>query len=261
VIGVQGYGVSHRRRAEASMGPWVDIAAPGDRYYTTALQKDNTEESYDNVQSEPATSDLAAAHVAGVVAVMRTVNPDLSPYQIETGLCSAARKMGDLPYEDGRNDYFGCGALQFEHSIERIPWKLRILPHRVIRLAEDEQPWPHDLIVNPYLNETAWELETEVTWLKSDAVTGEPGGPSVAAVSADLDRLKQARSGPLAGSRSLGRLVARLLRAPNAAEPSGALEVEYELLIVDERSRVYLPALGNRSLPPLTLEDWFPARR
>ena len=64
VIGVQSYGRGQAARDEASFGSWVDLSAPGEEFMTTS-----TDPPYSYVRHQRATSDFAAAHVAGVVAV------------------------------------------------------------------------------------------------------------------------------------------------------------------------------------------------
>jgi subtilisin family serine protease len=81
--------VANRGRQIAVAAPGVDVLlpAPGGRY-----------------QIATGTS-FAAAHVAGIAALMLAKNPQLGPEQVRTILTTTARDLGPK----GRDDQFGAG--------------------------------------------------------------------------------------------------------------------------------------------------------
>ncbi len=79
LIVVGAIGKSGRRASFSNYGPAVDIAAPGQDVMSTALQPRSLTPIY---ASESGTS-MAAPHVSGVVALMLSTLPGLTPAQVE----------------------------------------------------------------------------------------------------------------------------------------------------------------------------------
>lgn len=176
VIGVQSFASQYQMRSYASWGDWVDIAAPGEDFSTTWLTADGEYKEINSAFRVP--SELAAAHVAGVVAVMRSLNPTLSVWDIEDKLCETANR--DLPplvpAFDGRtahgyprNDRFGCGAVDFERAVENMPWVVRVAPNPVEQMIDGTEASVRSLLSNPHLNQGNWEVASDAAWL-----TGTP---------------------------------------------------------------------------------------
>ena len=216
VIGVQSYGLNYQEAKEASHGWWVDIAAPGeafDEWFQMAYYNadSSTQQLYTWIQpSSHLTSDFAAAQVAGVVSVMLSANPLLLPNQVEQQLCMHAnrRVFNDTqrsydefvqqgPYSWQRNDYWGCGILNVEHTLEQMPWKLHDLPDETIQLTSDAPPYPVLQVAYPYLNEGAWDLSSDVDWLIPEPVHQNMGEAAVVQLRADVEMLKASRGGNL----------------------------------------------------------------
>jgi subtilisin family serine protease len=124
---------------DSSKGPAADVAAPGNNIVSACapgsliclLQPffggtygDTTEEQTINKTFYTGASgtSMAAPHVAGLVALMLEVAPDLSPEQVHRILVRTARDMG----APGHDDHSGWGlvdaraALRFAHSWGRI---------------------------------------------------------------------------------------------------------------------------------------------
>jgi serine protease AprX len=83
-------------------GPQVDISAPGDNILAAASPSILVPLSrcVDRIVEQPlyeclSGTSMAAPHVAGVVALMREVNPDLTPPQAEQCLVTTADDMVD----------------------------------------------------------------------------------------------------------------------------------------------------------------------
>ncbi len=60
----------------------------------------------------------AAPQVSGVIALMLQRNPDLTKDQIVQILAKTAKKVGSIPYINGRNDYFGYGLVDADDAVK-----------------------------------------------------------------------------------------------------------------------------------------------
>jgi subtilisin family serine protease len=235
VMGVQAFRPGGTLRDTASAGPWVDLAAPGEGYYTTRPWENN--EGYYYIRRETAViSDFAAAQVAGVVALMMSVNPEYSLARLEAKLCETTLRDIGKPYNEyGRNDRYGCGQLSAENAVEHMPWKMRVEPGRILDLTNGQPPWPARDFVNPYLNAIRWEIRPDVTWLRTLPVTGRPGGPAMARVQVDGESMPE-------GMLQSGTVHTETLRACTVG---GVVEdcqvIEYGLRLVDRVWRLLLP--------------------
>ncbi|HOD93018.1 MAG TPA: S8 family serine peptidase [Clostridia bacterium] len=76
----------------------IDLSAHGEDIYTIGL---------DGTYKFLSGSSFSCAIVTGAVAVLKAVDKDLTPLEIETILCSSADKLTD----EGRNNYYGYGKL------------------------------------------------------------------------------------------------------------------------------------------------------
>ena len=62
----------------------------------------------------------AAPQVAGVIALMLAKDPSLTRDEIVDILKRTARKVGNLPYINGRNDYYGYGLVDAKAAMEEV---------------------------------------------------------------------------------------------------------------------------------------------
>jgi subtilisin family serine protease len=62
----------------------------------------------------------AAPQVTGVIALMLARDPDLSKDEIVAILKKTAKKVGDIPYYNGRNDFFGYGLVDAKSALEEV---------------------------------------------------------------------------------------------------------------------------------------------
>ena len=60
----------------------------------------------------------AAPQVTAVIALMLQRNPELTKDQVVQILAKTAKKIGTIPYENGRNDYFGYGLVDADDAVK-----------------------------------------------------------------------------------------------------------------------------------------------
>ena len=97
------------RVEKASYGTGIDIVAPGKDIISLGLNSGYT--------SSTGTS-VSAAQVSGVIALMLSVNPYLSPNEIRTILRNTATKIGNFPYDsNGWDIEVGYGLLNAYDAI------------------------------------------------------------------------------------------------------------------------------------------------
>ncbi len=239
VVGVQSFAPGYQRRDTASFGPWVDLAAPGEGFYTTVPI--GTDDPYYYTRRETlVVSDFAAAQVAGIAAMMMSVNPDYPLNRIQATLCESAYRNYGGPYDDGRNDYFGCGLVSAERAIEQMPWKMRVTPDRVTDLTTGRAPGPTQEFVSPYINAIRWEIRADVPWIRTMPVTGRAGGPSEAQIVTDVPAMPPSML-------QAGMTHTETLHACTVGGiVEDCQEIRYGLRVVERIHRVLLP-FGLRS--------------
>lgn len=108
--------IYHERTNNSCYGDALDIVAPGDEILTTGR--------YNNIVSVSGTG-IAAAHVAGVVALMLSANPNLKRSQVDWILKHTTYKSTDYTFStysghpDGTwNSELGYGEIQSAKAIE-----------------------------------------------------------------------------------------------------------------------------------------------
>lgn len=94
----------------SSIGPEVDIAAPGVHNMTTDITGSggNTSGNYDPAFRGTSS---AAPIVAGACALLLSRTPNLTEAQVRQMIVATADKVGQFPYVSGRNNYMGHGRL------------------------------------------------------------------------------------------------------------------------------------------------------
>lgn len=90
----------------SNYGSGLDLVAPGVNIYGTAI-------STDNYYTSGSGTSFATPHVSGVVALMLSINPNLTPDEIRSILNNTAIKInpGIYQYNSGWNEYVGHGFL------------------------------------------------------------------------------------------------------------------------------------------------------
>jgi hypothetical protein len=105
----------------SSNGDYVDIAAPGEPILSTWETRGGC--SAANYHVTQGTS-MAAPLVAGLVGLMKTVRPDLTPAEVEAILTSTARDLGAA----GRDPIFGAGRIDANAAVSAARADVRPVP-------------------------------------------------------------------------------------------------------------------------------------
>jgi thermitase len=128
----------------------------------------------------------AAAHVSGLAALIWSVNPNLTPDQVEEIIKSTAVDLG----EPGRDNYFGWGRIDAAAAVMATTHYLEVEPAHVVDLGRvcDHGALPSWTIINPNTNASTWRAMTTDPWL---SISGPEGlTPSWAMVSVDSSQLQ-----------------------------------------------------------------------
>ncbi len=113
----------------SNYGPNLDLVAPGGYWLgitTTDVSGTNggatLYEDYlsYNDQNYFIGTSASAPIVSGAIALMLEKNPNLTREEIANLFKTCCDKIGDIPYEDDRNDYFGYGKLNLSKCMDLI---------------------------------------------------------------------------------------------------------------------------------------------
>jgi serine protease len=126
VISVSAVDAQRRLAPYSSTGPGIDVAAPGgnnsvdqngDGYPDGVLSTAGTigPNGINFTYSFANGTSMAAPHVAGVLALMKSVNPQLTPEDIDAML--AAGELSDDLGAPGRDDQFGHGIINAQRAV------------------------------------------------------------------------------------------------------------------------------------------------
>ena len=107
-------GEDYRYCEFSAYGPEIDIVAPGYLAYTTVFNQ-----SYTHLATG---THIAAAHVAGVVALMLSVNTQLTPAHVRQILRDTAIKSSYYSYTNGFNQFVGYGLVDAFAAVEMAPY-------------------------------------------------------------------------------------------------------------------------------------------
>lgn len=201
-------------------GPYVDIAAPGSDilgpYWVNGI--------HTYALFQPSTF-AAAPHVAGLAALIWSVNPHLTPDEVEGIIEQTAVDLGD----GGRDDYYGWGRIDANAAVKATPHYLQLSPAKLLFLADDDSNPPPWRIVNPGTSSSTWIAAETAGWLSMAGPTGNT--PSYVTVSVD--------KGALPG---YGTYTSPITVTSTMSESQNSpLSVDVILSYVPQLKRVYLP--------------------
>lgn len=105
------------RNEISSIGPSMELTAPGiDIYSTYPKELDDWDYVVDGYRQLSGTS-MAAPHVTGVLALYKEQHPGLSNVKLREILQTTARDLGKA----GRDEVYGFGLVQYEKDIKTVP--------------------------------------------------------------------------------------------------------------------------------------------
>ncbi|MDW0108686.1 S8 family peptidase [Sporosarcina aquimarina] len=116
VIAVTAVNAYKERFLEASMGPEVELAAPGVDIISTYprdLDDDGKKDGYYELSG----TSMASPHVSGIAALLKERFPDITNIRLRSILANAAEDLG----AKGRDRQFGYGLVRYPAKVEEIP--------------------------------------------------------------------------------------------------------------------------------------------
>ena len=108
VVSVSATNNSDAKASFSNYGPAVDLSAPGVSIAST--YRDNTYWAMSGTS-------MATPHVAGLAALIRSIHPEFTPADVETGLKATALDLGKA----GRDNIFGHGRIRAPEALAWIP--------------------------------------------------------------------------------------------------------------------------------------------
>jgi serine protease len=131
--GVISVGATNEKKQLAdfsTFGPSVDIVAPGENIYSTAYTGKSTFSELDGTS-------MASPVVAGVVSLLLSKNPDLTPYQVEQLLEQTATDLG----EEGYDIKYGHGLVNpvgaLAADVAKLPENPQISEEEILTIAQE----------------------------------------------------------------------------------------------------------------------------
>ncbi|MFJ7934348.1 S8 family peptidase [Sporosarcina sp. NPDC096371] len=180
VIAVSAITPDKRHLFESSIGPEVELAAPGSGIISTFPKQLDDDGEQDGYKEMSGTS-MASPHVTGIIALLKERFPDISNTKLRAILANAAEDIG----ESGRDKEFGYGLVQYPVVINEKP----ALSHYVdrgkitIELSNADDTTERKLMIGDHeikeLSPGKWELYRfagthiiDVTFTNSSRTTG-----------------------------------------------------------------------------------------
>jgi len=217
-------------------GPYVDVAAPGCTIYSTACPIPYYGRS---------STTLAAAHVAGLAALIYSVNPDLPADDVEDIIELSADDVED----PGWDEYTGFGRINAPAALLQTPHRLRVNSTSLGFLVSDEgyispacQP-----VTNPNTSHWTWTATSPATWLRVAGPIGDIDSgytPSRAKVCASWLDLPDTDGD---GWPNYGTYTADLALSSTMpfVDPDSSRSVHVVFAYVSEPRRIYLPLISR----------------
>ncbi len=109
VLSVAAVDINDRRAAFSSMGPHVDVSAPGVGILSTV---------WDNNFTTMDGTSMASPHVAGVAALMLSCNPSLTAAQLTQMIRDSARALRDVATDPVPNERYGVGLVDAKAAVD-----------------------------------------------------------------------------------------------------------------------------------------------
>jgi hypothetical protein len=158
IVAVGAVGTQNQHASYSSAGNYVDVVAPGGEIsrlhdtagvlstmpaYEVTLTQEGCANSYDTLHG----TSMAAPHVAGLAALIWSVNPELSNDQVAAIIEGTAQDLGPR----GRDDCFGAGLIDVHRAVETA------LSGKVPARGPHEHGWAMSALCEAF---TLWPEET-----------------------------------------------------------------------------------------------------
>jgi len=183
VIAVAATDSNDQRASFSNYGPEVDVAAPGVSIRSTYWWGGSTYEWLNGTSQ-------ASPHVAGLAALIWSVNPGLSNTQVESIIKQTADDLGAV----GRDNYYGFGRINTRRALEATAPSLTVLPSMGFLAKPATDPFSQILrIGNGAMYGTLqWSAveNPDVTWLSigpPNSGNAAPPSPGELTVRVDKD--------------------------------------------------------------------------
>lgn len=111
VLGVGATNKGDKPTAFSTFGPQVDVSAPGDLILSTTYDPKRRAYGYEAWSG----TSMAAPHVAGLAALIRSKHGDWTPEQITAAITETADDKGN----PGRDDFYGAGRINAARALSR----------------------------------------------------------------------------------------------------------------------------------------------
>jgi len=120
-ISVSATDLADQRTYYSSYGPYVDLAAPGgDRWadlnadgYPDGVLSTIVDPAYGAAYAQKTGTSMAAPHVAALAFLIRSIDPNLSPFEVEAYLQAGAHDLGP----PGFDEEYGAGRIDAGRSV------------------------------------------------------------------------------------------------------------------------------------------------
>ncbi len=229
VVSVAGVDISAAQAWYSNYGPSVDLAAPGGDISTDLNRDGYVDGVLSTLASKSGTSletcygyyegtSMAAAHVSGVAALMKSVRPALTPAEFDAYLSA-----GSLTFDagmSGRDDIYGHGILDAARAVEAAgsaPPAVLLAKPAVVRLGYD-QPSVTLFIQKVGTGDAGIEnVQSDQAWLQATPLSVDNAGIGSYSISVD-------RSG-LSGGVHVGRIILNNKGTINPFEVKVVVEV------------------------------------
>jgi subtilisin family serine protease len=218
-------------------GPEVDLAAPGGETYDRILST-----GLGGGATELYGTSMAAAHVSGVVALLRSQTPSATQAAIEDALRSTAAKVGSYPYSAGRNDRLGYGRVDAAAAVRWITSpNLVVTPDTPTLLTPqgETSAWTPMVLANPSTQPLPWQVVSIYPgWLQVSPAAGTLIYPVTVPVRLSLT------SAPPLGLTSASVVV-------RTTDPGGQqrdIVVTVRVVVAPQLRYAYMPTVGKGSV-------------
>jgi subtilisin family serine protease len=241
VVAVAATGTADERAPYSEVQDYVDVAAPGgiamgdgepDDHYILSTQ-------WQNVGGYPilgyalkSGTSQAAPHVAGLAALVWTMNPTLTADEVEVYIKAGAVDLGDP-------SKFGAGRIDAWATLQQTPHYLQLPPTQITFLADPLWMVPPAYeMVNPSSSGSTWSVAGGMPWMTVSSPTGQT--PSTATVTANPSGLPH----------DYGVYPVVLLASSNMPHKANSpVVINVTLIYTGHLHRIYLPMVQNAYAP------------